>query len=784
MVLVAESPGEVETWKGAPLVGPTGKEVRLRFKLTGIPEEAVHLTNAIACIPGRDKSHDEMTQAMQCCRPRLINEFSWFDDDTVLHVCGGPAMHSIIGSHLVARNAGIITRGVRGFERFRVVTNWHPTHAFMRKRAYRTIFVAYLERAWKLATNTLPEWQWPDFRVGVNDVAIEKLKAISKQQGPVAFDVESIPTQDLLTCIGFASNEHTVTVPWDSYDTLKYGSVAGLDQYGAQGERIKALTKEILESHEIVMHNAMYDVSEMRKRGINITRWFDTLLAHAVCYQPLLHNLEDVALQYLHCERWKSDFKVSVDAKGLDAYVQRPYEELSIYNSKDTYATRLLRDVLGEELTRKHRGWELYEIYHRESEIAHKATERGLLVDVDILNKYGAQFTKNYQEARDEIKAFGLEYGFEDINPNSDEQMRELIYDTLGVFKRYFTDSGKASLNAKARAAILASTEDLKVKWLIQKFAEVKKWSKLNNTYIEGLRKQLDVDNVFHPEFRVYAAVSGRWGSFLHTIPKPVYKDGKIHIPAMRDMFVARPGHWIVEADQAQFELRIVGLLAGDLKMIEAVEQKLDLHSQNSIDLWGDAKKENRVFAKNFVFATNYGPTDMRASAQSNWENLRKTFPNLPLLRVYGAVKRWFEAHHWIDTWRQEQYAFARANDFAEEPFSGRRRHFYGDVKDTEVYNYPIQTCAAWIISEALRKIQPHLDWNTHSLATQWHDALILETKKPLEAAELLQQALDMDLEYNGLTMQFRCDWKVGKGLGQLVECSTLDEVRNLVNGT
>jgi uracil-DNA glycosylase family 4 len=783
MVLVAESPGEVEVWKEQPLIGPTGQLVRRRFDQLGIHEDEVHLTNAIACIPHQDKSHDAMTQAMHCCRPRLIKELEYVKDNTVLHACGAAALHSIIRVHTVKQNVGIITRGADEFSRFRVVTNWHPTHAFMRSPYYRPVFNAYLQRAWDLATDKIKPWQWPEFDVGVTERTIPHLEAINEQRGPVAFDVENIPSKDILTCLGVSDGEHTVTVPWHSYETLKYGSIKGLDQYGAQGKRIKELIKEILETHEVVAHNAMYDIKEARNIGINITKWFDTLLAHAVLYQPLPHNLEDITLQYYHCERWKSDFKVSPDAKGLDVYFQRPYRELSIYNSKDTLTTRLLRDALGAELDRFHRGWELYETYHREAHIAHKASERGLLIDRDILESYGERFTCNFNEVRTEIVNFAQQHGFDvEFNPNSDDQMRDLIFDTLGAPVKNRTDSGKAALDAKSRAQVLAATEDKRVAWVLRKTAELKKWGKLKNTYIDGLRRQLGEDNIFHPEFRVYSAVSGRWGSFLHTIPKPVYEDGKVKIPAMRDMFVARPGHWIVEADQAQFELRIVGLLAGDLKMIEAVEQGLDLHSQNSMDLWGDAKKEHRTFAKNFVFATNYGPTDMRASAQSNWENLRKVFPDLTLLRVYGAVRKWFESHHWIATWREQTLKEVMRDDYVREPFSGRTRQFYGRVKDTEAYNHKIQTCAAWIISQALAKIESQLDWDVHSLATQWHDALILETQKPVEAAQLLQEAMDMDLDYNGLTMKFRCDWKIGRGLGQLTECSTLDEVRDLTS--
>lgn len=90
--------------------------------------------------------------------------------------------------------------------------------------------------------------------------------------------------------------------------------------------------------------------------------------------------------------------------------------------------------------------------------------------------------------------------------------------------------------------------------------------TKLNSTYIEGLRKLLSPDDVIHTDYKQTLTTTGRLSSAepnLQNIPVRE-EEGK----RLRGLFVAREGYTLVSADYSQIELRLLAHFSGDERML------------------------------------------------------------------------------------------------------------------------------------------------------------------------------------------------------------------------
>ena len=263
-------------------------------------------------------------------------------------------------------------------------------------------------------------------------------------------------------------------------------------------------------------------------------------------------------------------------------------------------------------------------------------------------------------------------------------------------------------------------------------------------------------------------------------IPKPKrLRQGKqiIHLPGMRDIFVAREGLWLVEADYSQLELRILALLAGDTKLLAWYAAGLDVHYLNAKELFETAEPtdQERDLAKRFVYAANYG-----ADPETIWKSLVVDFPNLELALVEKLHRRWFAAHPDIVNWQQLQLKTARTKGYVEDPISGRREWLWGNIEPTVIYNFPIQAAAASIINPAVIDLDKELSWKDEAILLQVHDALVLEGKDPWRLCRLLKKHMQRVVILNSQKQMFPVDLKVGRGPGLRSNWGHLRKVKSI----
>ncbi len=176
--------------------------------------------------------------------------------------------------------------------------------------------------------------------------------------GPVAVDLEFLPSSGKIMAIGISDGRRSVSVPWDSF--VPAGSNkrtrALLDQTCESrrtGEKIiKALAMCLASSFPKYAHNFVADIPLLKRLGFVVNGpVLDTYAAHAIAFPESRHALQLAAADLLCVPPWKSLYKPRTEK-----YINKEDEEywtcdplaLRDYNAKDAFYTwHLAQKVFG-----------------------------------------------------------------------------------------------------------------------------------------------------------------------------------------------------------------------------------------------------------------------------------------------------------------------------------------------------------------------------------------------------------------------------------------------------
>lgn len=199
---------------------------------------------------------------------------------------------------------------------------------FNEEHVYNWQIANHLQRAWRVASgaeNLLrvgrefePGDDWPT--------------------GPLAVDIETIPSTDTITMIGVSDGIRTVSLPWDSYQI--YGENQWLNSPGAnRGER-DYLRHVLSADNPKIFHNAEYDVPFLRSKGIEVNGpIIDTMLLHGIIYKQFRHGLQACVAQEFAVPPWKTLFGFGRDRSPDPQVWAMRQHDLRVYNEQDTFYT-------------------------------------------------------------------------------------------------------------------------------------------------------------------------------------------------------------------------------------------------------------------------------------------------------------------------------------------------------------------------------------------------------------------------------------------------------------
>ena len=345
----------------------------------------------------------------------------------------------------------------------------------------------------------------------------------------------------------------------------------------------------------------------------------------------------------------------------------------------------------------------------------------GVKVDKPFLQAMSREMQQQVQALTRDIHALAGS----DFNINSPTQLREILFEKLGL------QSGKKT--AKTRAASTAEDvlEELAGEHeLPRKILEYRSVQKLKSTYVDALPE------LIHPETgRIHAshnqtvAATGRISSSdpnLQNIPIRTAEGRRI-----RQAFVAEPGHLLLSADYSQIELRVLAHLSLDPTLIDAFRRGEDIHDRTSREVFGPfspiAPDEQRRRSKMINYALVYGKTaftlakDIGVSRKEAESFIEAYFAR------YSSVRAFIDGT--IEGARKTGQVRTLLGRLRRLPDINSRNFQVRAEAERQAVNAPVQGSAADLIKKAM--IDLHRELPARGLKTrlilQIHDELLFE---------------------------------------------------------
>ena len=384
----------------------------------------------------------------------------------------------------------------------------------------------------------------------------------------------------------------------------------------------------------------------------------------------------------------------------------------------------------------------------------------GIELDVRYLAKFSEQIEDSISDLEQQI------YGYADqeFNIGSPTQLADILFSKLnlptqGIKKGKTGYSTAASELDKLRAAHPIID-------LITQYREV---TKLKNTYVDTLPKQVDEHNRVHTTYNMATAPTGRLSSNDPNLQNiPTRTDLGRHI---RTAFVAGKGKKLVSADYSQFELRLAAYLCEDEKLIDQFNNDVDVHVTTAAEIYGrspeDVTKQMRRDAKVVNFGVMYGlsphglsiATGMTREAAVHF--IDKYFEVRPKLLGYiESVKQKAAKEGYVETilGRRRPTPDVHSSNFAVREAALRA-----------AVNMPFQGSAADIMKLAMIELDKHLreQHNDCNMLLQIHDSVLVECPEEVadRVADLLKETMENAYE---LPVKLTVDTSIGDNWGEL----------------
>lgn len=573
--------------------------------------------------------------------------------------------------------------------------------------------------------------------VQVTDLqTLEDWITAATEQGFVAFDTE---TDDLdavsarLCGIALALEPNRACYvpvghrPGDGLDFSGAGEINQLPMEHAL-PRIKALLED--EGVLKIGQNIKYDLVVMRRHGIRVAPYDDTMLMAYACDQGRggLGGFGMDELSKRHFGHTPIAFNdVAGRGKSQMKFDCVPVEKATEYAAEDADITLRLWHLFRARLVAEGMTT-VYETLERPMPAVLGDMElAGVRVDRTLLSRLSSEFAQSLARLEDEIYALAGQR----FNVGSTKQVSELLFGKFGLPGARKTSTGAWSTGAKILEDLVNSeelTEDQRR--LPSKLLDWRQLAKLRSTYTDSLPAHIEAETGrIHTSYSLASTSTGRLSSTepnLQNIPIRTREGRQI-----RAAFVSEQGKKLISADYSQIELRVLAHMADIPELKRAFSEGLDIHAMTASEMFGvpikDMPSEIRRRAKAINFGIIYGISAFGLSQQLGiprseaGEYIARYFVRFPGIRAYmDEIRRKVREDGYVETLFGRKVHFPEINT----PNRGLRSFF-----ERAAINAPIQGTAADILRRAMIRVPPALAEAHISsrMLLQVHDELVFE---------------------------------------------------------
>jgi len=483
-------------------------------------------------------------------------------------------------------------------------------------------------------------------------------------------------------------------------------------------EILKTFMEDI--SKNKIIHDAKHLLTVLSKNNIEMKSFiFDTAIAaYLIDSSKGEYRLEMLVKEYLN-----------EDIKGEDILVKG-----STYIKK---LSNILKDRIEDD--------GMHELYYNIElplvTVLSYMESQGFNVDKDMIDTLEVKFKDEIEKLQKEIYALAEE----EFNISSPKQLGKILFEKLDLPVIKKTKTGY-STNADVLDKLIDKHP------IVEKIIYYRQITKLNSTYVEGLKNVIDKDGKIHSNFNQTVTTTGRLSSTdpnLQNIPIK-YEMGK----EIRKVFIPNEeGDILLSCDYSQIELRVLAHMANDENMIKAFTHHSDIHTKTASEVFNVPIDEVTSIMRSRAKAVNFGivygisdfslAKDLKITKKEASEYMNIYFERYPRIKLY--------LDEIIEEAAREGYVSTIFN----------RRRFIPEIKASNkivkalgerlAMNAPIQGSAADIIKIAMVNVYNRLkkEQLKSSLILQVHDELILNVKpdEEEEVRNLVKEEMERALK-------------------------------------
>lgn len=768
LMLVGESPGEVEEREGKPFMGPAGDVLNQLLADVGIKREDCWIDNVMHTRPPgndfgyfyEDKQRNTPKEELRNGIQRLHEIINRINPDVV--VClGAESLRAVTDCRGIDKYRGFPLKHQGGLAN--VIGTYHPAYILRKWDGYATAKLD-LGRAKEILAKFGKRCPIPAYAINYQPSfgqCMSFLEGILIAQTPLAFDIEF--SKEMIDCIGFSNSEgHAFTIPFaqDGGDGNYWSEM--------QEQLLWEKIKEVLESDvPKIGQNISYEIFQLmshrriRIQGIQL----DTMIAFNLMYPGQPKSLDYLSTVYTYLPFWGEAPKIL----GPERWK---------YNCMDALVTKYIARLITDDLVESGHAQFYLKLPHLLLNPLTSMSLRGIRIDRDLRNHWRAQYRKRldrlkrfvnkcvpYEDiirAQDTIKSLKVdERGI--LNPGSDTQLRNLFY-TVWRMRPILERGTKQPKVDESALRKLARVDKRRYSRFFGLLLTYNKLDKIYNTYLSA---EIGRDGRMRCSYNIAGTVTGRLSS--SAAPDGTGTNLQNQPPSMRRMFLADEGQVMVQCDLKQAENRVVAYLANEPRMIQAFEEGADIHKRIAAMILrkpeSEITKAERQLGKKIGHASNYG-MGVDRFREVCWEELHLPFTREEAKRLQN---QYFDAFPRIRMWHLEIQEQLNKNRTLTTPH-GRKRYFFerwGPDLFKEAYAFVPQSTIVDTINLGLIKLHEA----GFDLLLQVHDSVNLNAPAMTqELYEHLTSLLEVPFVINGHRVVIPIEITVGPNWGELKE--------------
>ncbi len=408
----------------------------------------------------------------------------------------------------------------------------------------------------------------------------------------------------------------------------------------------------------------------------------------------------------------------------IDDYIRRPVElalgrmpeatlddvepeKALVYACRDADATHRIRPVLSRMIDAMGMR-EVLDIDLSVIPLYERMQSNGFRASRERFDRFGEKLTAEMERLQSVITSLTGA----NINPDSSDQVADLLFGQLGLRSRKKTDTGKNSTGNKVIQDMLRDHP------VVLPIHEYRVCSHLKSAYCDPISQLIEPDGRIRCTLNITRVASGRLSSKnpnLLGIPVRTAL-GK----ELRSCFVAEPGCTLATWDWNQIEMRLMAHISQDPNLLHAFRTGIDIHTQTASLMFGksmaNVAKHERQCGKTVGFGVINGMTEKGLVDQFILFHATKN--GLPLGEggepwtesdCRYLLVEWFRIYRNVKTMMRRAAASVRATGYARDMWGRIRylpnihsdRPWMREEAERQASNFEIQSGAKGLIKVA-----------------------------------------------------------------------------------